>query len=253
MFRLPKKLFYCLLFVLVLFIVTTGDDGFIARSLYPFPYREIVVSEANKYEIDPLLIISVIRVESSFNQTALSEKGARGLMQIMPDTGYWIAEMIGLDDFCEECFYDPGVNISLGAWYINDLLRQFNDNLYQALAAYNGGRGNVSNWLSEGIWDGEKENLADIPFSETRSFIQKVERSYQRYQQIYPLERYLSDVSAERNLVAMRELGAVYTFRPDFLRQVFLFDPDKSAFFKKTRLIGQGEYVFYAQIGALPD
>ena len=231
----------------------SGEDSIIVRRLYPFPYREIVVSEADKYEIDPLLIISIIRVESSYNHTAQSGKGARGLMQIMPDTGFWIADILGLDDFSEDSFYDPHVNISLGVWYINDLLRQFNNNLYPALAAYNGGRGRVSKWLNEGIWDGGKENLADIPFSETRSFIQKVDRSYQRYQQIYSPEGYISDVSYKRDLIAMRELGAINTFRPDFLRQIILFDPDESTLFKKNRLVSQSKYIFNSQISAFLD
>jgi len=106
-------------------------------------------------------------------------------MQIMPETGFWIAEQLGLESFSEEKLLDPSVNILLGTWYINNLLQQFDAELYPALAAYNGGRGHVKRWLDDGIWDGKRENLEDIPFAETRSFIKKVEKTYMRYQQIY--------------------------------------------------------------------
>ncbi len=184
-----KRFFYLLIFLLFFYILLTQANNF-ARFVYPFPYRELVVSEAAKYDLDPLLIVSIMRVESGFEHTARSEKGARGLMQIMPDTGFWIAGQIGLDNFSEEKFYDPGINISLGTWYFNDLLRQFNGELYPALAAYNGGRGHVGRWLEEGIWSGRRDSLEDIPFPETRFFIQKVERTYKRYQQIYGDENF---------------------------------------------------------------
>jgi len=179
-----KRLIYLFILCLVLYVLLTQANTF-ARYIYPFPYRELVVSEAGKYGIDPLLIVSIIRVESSFNRTARSEKGAMGLMQIMPETGFWVAEQIGLENFSDEAFYDPLVNISLGTWYLNDLLRQFNADLYPVLAAYNGGRGHVKRWLEDGVWDGTGDSLEAIPFPETRSFIRKVERTYKRYQQIY--------------------------------------------------------------------
>lgn len=184
MLKALKRFFYLCLFLLLLYVLLSQSNN-IARFVYPFPYREIIVSEAGKYGIDPLLIVSIIRVESSFKHTARSEKGAEGLMQIMPETGFWIAEQLGLENFSEEKLFDPSVNISLGTWYINNLLQQFDAELYPALAAYNGGRGHVKKWLDDGIWDGKRENLEFIPFAETRSFIRKVEKTYKRYQQIY--------------------------------------------------------------------
>ncbi len=184
MLTILKRILYLLLFFLALHALFSQANN-VARFIYPFSYKELVVTEAEKYGLDPLLIVSIIRVESSFKQTATSEKGARGLMQIMPATGFWIAEQVGLEDFSEESIYEPSINILLGTWYLNDLLQQFNGELCPALAAYNGGRGHVKKWLDSGIWDGRAENMEDIPFVETRSFIKKVIRTHGRYQRVY--------------------------------------------------------------------
>jgi soluble lytic murein transglycosylase len=183
-----KRILYLFLFLLFLHVLLSQANN-VARFAYPFFYKELIVLESGKYGLDPLLIVSIIRVESSFRQTATSEKGAKGLMQIMPRTGFWIAEQIGLEDFSEEKICDPSINIRLGTWYLNDLLQQFDAELYPALAAYNGGRGHVKKWLDSGIWDGKKESLEDIPFAETRCFIKKVIQTYGRYQRIYADEK----------------------------------------------------------------
>lgn len=180
------RLLYIVVFVAALFIFVF-QANYLARFIYPFYYRDIIVSEAEKHGQDPMLIAALIYVESRFKSSAKSDKGAVGLMQIMPQTGRWVAEQIGMDGFSEEILFDPRVNIVIGTWYLNDLLRQFNNNIYLALAAYNGGRGHVSSWLEKGIWNGSRENVDDIPFPETRYFILKVERTYRRYVQIYRL------------------------------------------------------------------
>ena len=160
------------------------------RIFYPLHYREIIVEHSDRNDLEPQLVAAVIRVESNFNSAAVSKKGARGLMQIMPQTGTWIAGQMGMDDFAPEKLFDPMVNITMGTWYLRDLYRSFNDNAYAALAAYNGGRGHVSRWLEEGIWDGSKENINDIPFSETRNFVMRVKRAYHRYHQLYDAKEF---------------------------------------------------------------
>ncbi|MEW5921778.1 MAG: lytic transglycosylase domain-containing protein [Bacillota bacterium] len=161
---------------------------FFSRLLYPLPYKEIIVEHSHRYNLEPQLVAAVIRVESNFHSGAVSAKGARGLMQIMPETGAWAAAQVGMNDFAPEKLFDPLVNISLGTWYLQDLYRNFSGNTYAALAAYNGGRGHVKRWLEEGIWDGSRENLEDIPFAETRIFVLKVEKAYRRYHQLYNAE-----------------------------------------------------------------
>lgn len=152
---------------------------------YPLKYRESVEQNASLYQIDPLLVTAVMRVESAFDRYAISSKGARGLMQLMPETARWAAELMGLDDFEVEQLFDPEVNIAIGVWYLSTLRQQFDGDMVLALAAYNGGRANVLRWLREEAWSGDVETLQDIPFPETRGYVQKVLHTYDWYRRIY--------------------------------------------------------------------
>lgn len=152
---------------------------------YPLKYHESVARHAERYMLDPLLITAVMRVESDFNRFAVSPKGARGLMQIMPDTARWAAERMGLADFDVEHLFDPETNIAIGVWYLSMLREQFGGDTVLALAAYNGGQANVSRWLREEAWSGEVETISDIPFPETRGYVQKVLHAYEWYRRIY--------------------------------------------------------------------
>lgn len=151
---------------------------------YPLKYRPILFARAQEYGIPPYLVAAVIRVESGFRPDARSSQGARGLMQIMPETGEWAARQIGLP-YSPELLDDPDYNIRLGCWYLADLQKEFAGDLVLALAAYNGGRGNVEKWLGSRQWTGEHQTLDQIPFPETRLYVSKVLRDYRRYEQIY--------------------------------------------------------------------
>jgi len=159
-------------------------SSMVQRIFYPILYPEYVFQYANLYKIDPYLVAAVIRGESRFSHTAESGSGARGLMQIMPDTAEWAAEQIGMD-FHPEMLFDPEYNIRIGCWYLRRLQNNFEGNLTIVLASYNAGQGNVSNWLDNGVWDGKLTNLEHIPFSETRSYVRKVLRFYDRYRLLY--------------------------------------------------------------------
>ena len=152
---------------------------------YPLHYKEEVYKVAEQYELDPYLLFSIIKVESKFNNRAVSEKGALGLMQIMPTTGAWAAENISYESFDYDDLYDPKVNIKIGAWYLKYLLSEFNNNLIITLAAYNAGQGNVKRWLSTEIWNGSSDKIDNIPFYETKAYVDRVLTNYQRYKNIY--------------------------------------------------------------------
>jgi len=156
----------------------------VQRIFYPLLYPEYIFSYAEKYQVDPYLVAAVIRAESRFFERAESGSGARGLMQIMPDTAKWAADQLGLD-FHREMLYEPEYNIRIGCWYLRQLLDTFQGNLVLVLAAYNAGQGNVRRWLKEGLWDGSLTELYRIPFTETRFYVWKVLRYYQRYQVLY--------------------------------------------------------------------
>ncbi|HHW06408.1 MAG TPA: lytic transglycosylase domain-containing protein [Clostridia bacterium] len=154
------------------------------RLLYPLPYRDTVFAQAEAVNIDPYLAMAVIRVESKFRPQAQSVRGARGLMQLMPDTARWVAQQIG-EEYHPDLLFDVEYNTKIGCWYLAKLLEDFGGSLPLALAAYNGGPNNVRQWLSEGIWNGEAENLHQIPFPETRDFVEKVMEGYESYRRIY--------------------------------------------------------------------
>lgn len=155
------------------------------QSLYPFHYREYIVKEATLHGLSPFLVAAVIRVESKFQPRATSDQGARGLMQIMPETGAWVARRLGMESFHPDLLYDPALNIRIGTWYLSELNREFGNDLTLALAAYNGGRGNVAGWLAQVPAHERPFSVEDIPFAETRAFVARVFTDYQRYEMIY--------------------------------------------------------------------
>lgn len=180
--RLKKRMKWLLPAAVILLIIS--NKGF-WRFIYPFPYQDIVTKEALANGIDPYLIAALIHTESKFSAGAESGRGARGIMQIMPETGKWAAAQMGMENFDEDLLFDPASNIKIGAWYLADLHREFNGNRNIALAAYNAGRGNVKQWLERNVWDGEIATVDRIPFPETRNYVVTVMKSYKMYKFIY--------------------------------------------------------------------
>ncbi len=152
---------------------------------YPLPHKELVYSMAAQYDVDPLLVFAVIRAESKYQTWAESPVGAKGLMQIMPETADWIAGEMKLKNFKVEDLYDPETNIRMGCWYLGDLQTEFNGDIPLTAAAYNAGRGKVKQWLQEGKWDGDADHLDSIPFPETQRYVRSVLSNYRAYQSIY--------------------------------------------------------------------
>ncbi len=177
-----RALIWIVLFILLIIFL---NSKYFLRIIYPIHFKEEIYTYAEMYQVDPLLVASLIKVESKFNERAKSKKGAIGLMQIMPTTGDWAAEQMGIIDFEPEMLYDPKVNIQVGTWYLSNLHNEFSGNLNLVIAAYNGGRGRVKQWLDYGVWDGREESISNIPYNETRNFVEKVLYNYRRYENIY--------------------------------------------------------------------
>ena len=152
---------------------------------YPTPYKDLVTQYCAEHNVDPFLVTALMRVESRFRPHVVSEKGARGLMQVMPDTGRWVAEELGIDGFDPEMLHDPRVNLRIGTWYLASLEREFGGDKVLVLAAYNAGRGNVRKWLDTSRWTGRIEEIEGIPFPETREYVRKVLRLYEAYVRAY--------------------------------------------------------------------
>ncbi|MBT9177242.1 MAG: Soluble lytic murein transglycosylase [Firmicutes bacterium] len=174
-----------LIYVVIIVILLAVLGPPLWRIVYPWPYREVIERYAEANGLDPYLVAAVIRVESSFRTHATSPKGARGLMQIMPATGEWIASEVHLADFHVDRLFEVELNIKMGTWYLRHLTEQFGRDVEVALAAYNGGRGNVKNWLEQGIWSGHLSDIEQVPFRETRNYVTRVLRTYAIYRELY--------------------------------------------------------------------
>ncbi|MGB9975738.1 lytic transglycosylase domain-containing protein [Thermovenabulum sp.] len=157
------------------------------KTIYPLKYEDYIVKYSKEYGLDPYLIASVIKIESNFNPSSISNKGAVGLMQIMPSTAVWAAEKMGIKEEKIDLM-DPKTNIMIGTWYLSDLLREFQGDITLALAAYNGGRGNVREWVDRGLFDVKNKKEEEIPFEETKFFVMKVKKAYYWYKKLYRLK-----------------------------------------------------------------
>jgi soluble lytic murein transglycosylase len=150
----------------------------VQRLRYPLHYQGIVAGHARNYQLDPALLAAVIDVESKFHADAESASGAIGLMQILPATAYGIAKRTGGSKFREQDLYDPEINIRYGSWYLRHLLDKYGDER-TALAAYNAGQDNVDRWLA---------GRSGIRFSETRAYVDRVEKLKQIYRDVWGSE-----------------------------------------------------------------
>lgn len=181
---LRKKRVLLLLFIgftAILFLGTNWMSWF-----YPIHYKDEIRKHSLTYEMDPFLVASIIRVETNFKTGRESKKGAVGLMQLMPDTAKWALEKAKLPDVSlERLKEEPSSNIELGTWYLSTLSRQFDGNRTAVIAAYNAGPGKVQSWLDEGRWDGTEASVKDIPFGETRHYVQRVIYYYDQYTELY--------------------------------------------------------------------
>jgi len=166
-------------------ITTFYSIRWIVHAVYPIHHFDIVNKYATIYDIDPYLVLSIIKNESKFNPEAISRKEARGLMQIAPITGQWAAEKLDINGYHHDMLFTPELNIKIGCWYLNILNGQFNKDIELIVAAYNAGNGNVSKWLDNPEYSSDGKNLDYIPFGETRIYSQKVLRDYERYRRIY--------------------------------------------------------------------
>lgn len=155
------------------------------RVLFPIKYTEIVEKYSREYGVDKNLVYAVIRAESSFRKEAVSHKNAVGLMQISESTAKWGAAEIPIEGFTLEMLAEPAVNIEIGCWYLAKLISQYDGNCETALAAYNGGSGNVGKWLSNEKYSKDGESLHYIPFEETKKYVKKVLALKKIYDTLY--------------------------------------------------------------------
>ena len=157
------------------------------RNLYRFPlaYWEIIRKKAQEREIDPYLVLALIRQESLFDSRARSPAFALGLMQILPSTAARVARRIGITPPSNEKLFEPEANLTLGTQYLKDLLRRYSNNWFKAIAAYNAGEAAVDRWEKEIGTEDIEEFVERIPYVETRGYVKLVTRNHRIYKKLY--------------------------------------------------------------------
>lgn len=184
-YTLPIILLCLLIAALAAGIVIVG--GPIARrARYKLDYTDEIAKYAEEFGVAPSFVTAVIYTESGFKPGATSHAGARGIMQVMPETGAWIAEKLSVSDFNADMLYEPEVSIRFGCWYLAYLIKQFDGELMTAAAAYNAGPGAVSGWLADQSYTEDGRTLTDIPYPETKGYVERVAAARAAYLELYP-------------------------------------------------------------------
>ena len=159
-----------------------GDE--VRDIILPLRHEDIIRQQAAEKGIEPDLIAAVIYEESRFRDQT-SHAGARGLMQITPETAAFIARDSGGTRFTQKDLATPQINISYGAYYLRYLLRQYEGNMGLAVAAYNAGETNVNLWVAEAGGEDDFEPSDHIPFAETRAYVENVLERKKEYRKNY--------------------------------------------------------------------
>jgi soluble lytic murein transglycosylase len=163
-------------------LIASGTfDKAIKELTLPLHHEDIIRQQAQEKGVDAALIAAVIYAESKFND-AESSAGARGLMQITPAAAKFIEKQSGGTTFKLNDLSDPEINIRYGTFLLKELLERYDGDTAAALAAYNAGPGNADKWGGSGL------NVADIPFPETRAYVEEVLEKQREYRDEYAHE-----------------------------------------------------------------
>ena len=170
------KAFLALLAIVIAIIGMISGYETSQRIKYPVAYSDLIVKYADKNDLDPYLVMAVIKTESNFVHDARSYI-AGGLMQLTEETAAWTAKKLEITDYD---YMEPETNIMFGCYYLKHLIDMY-ENMDTALAAYNAGMGNVNSWLSNSEYSDDGVTLKYIPFPETRNYVEKVNSSWEHY------------------------------------------------------------------------
>jgi soluble lytic murein transglycosylase len=189
--RLTLAAGLALVIVAVLSLVRPADHA-VKEITLPLRHDDIIRQQAADKGVDASLIAAVIYTESRFRDQT-SPVGAKGLMQLMPETADYIARKSGGTRFERADLATPQINIAYGTWYLRYLLDKYKGNTILTLAAYNGGEGKVDQWRADAAARGEKFRVAShVPFPETREYVSRVLDARRDYRRNYSAELGLS-------------------------------------------------------------
>ncbi|MBQ8758874.1 MAG: lytic transglycosylase domain-containing protein [Clostridia bacterium] len=161
----------------------TKIDTAIEKKSHPMEYLETVEKCAEEHSVPKEIIFAVIKTESKFRSDAVSSKGAIGLMQMTPETFTWLCSKNSDDANDPNLLYTPEINIRYGVYYLDMLYSEFGS-WETALAAYNAGPSRVREWLKNPEYS-ENGVLTNIPYKETREYVQKVMEAKDKYIELY--------------------------------------------------------------------
>ena len=177
-----KKVLIFISIIMSIVVAISIESKGIKKLIYPRKYSVYVEEYSKEFNLDENLVYSVIKAESKFKKDVVSHKGAKGLMQISDITKNWAIEELNLKENID--IFDPETNIKIGCWYLNKLFKQFGD-MDLVIAAYNGGSGNVNQWLGNYDYSKDGKKLHNIPFPETSNYVVKVRNNYKNYNMLY--------------------------------------------------------------------
>ncbi|MDD6095605.1 MAG: lytic transglycosylase domain-containing protein [Clostridia bacterium] len=177
--------------VIILILALSGLCGLafqtvldkVDRVNYPQEYSEYVTKYAYEYGIPEYVVYSVMKVESGFDSGAVSEAGAIGLMQMMPDTFNWLTSM-RQENLDSALLYDPETNIKYGTYYLSYLYVRYGS-WTEVYAAYNAGQGKIDEWLEYDSLTDQNGKLEKIPYKETANYVKKLEKANETYKRLY--------------------------------------------------------------------
>lgn len=185
--------------------VVEGENG------NSITYQSLIERYAAEYNLRPAFVAAIIRNESSFRTDAESSVGARGLMQLMPDTAEWIARKIGDSNYSFDHLYDAETNIRYGCWYLNYLSKLFRGDAVLVSSAYHAGQTTVTRWLSDKSFssDGVTIPVDKLPDGPTKQYAGRVTTSYGIYEALlYPNESAEAAGAADGDSMSARAVRA---------------------------------------------
>ena len=166
---------------------------------YSTDYEEYVEKYSEEFEVDPVLVFSVIKVESNFQPRATSNVWARGLMQLMEEAYDWVKFRLDDDSESFDDMYDPETNIRYGTYYLSFLMERYDGSIDLTAAAYHCGMGQVDSWLEDGTISAENFDVNDIPAEndQTSHYVNKINDAYSAYSELLAENSSTEDSSTE--------------------------------------------------------
>lgn len=178
MHKIIRRAFLALFIILFILILTLC----VLRGLFPLRHYDLIEKYCEEYTVKPYFVSALIKAESNFREDAVSHADAKGLMQLTDATFLYCMETLGK----EGDIFSAEDNIQAGVWYLSHLLKKYDGNITNAIAAYNAGSTNVDGWLSDSRYSDDGKTLLEIPFGETDRHVGKIRRYGNIYKFLYP-------------------------------------------------------------------